>query len=132
LYGRRPRIVRLGAGSWGLRLIAWIHTALGAVAVVPWNLKRQKNRSCLPPTWTAAELGKRTSIERCFGRVFALFSVFRLQRPPLVGWTAVETRIALTNAATLVVGLAAHQAGRSDLIRSPTWVLAHLWEALLA
>jgi hypothetical protein len=48
LYGLRPRVIRLDAGYWGLRLIAWIHTTLGAVAVVPWNAKRQKNRSCLP------------------------------------------------------------------------------------
>jgi transposase len=128
LYHLCPRIVRLDAGYWGLRLIAWIHTSLGAVAVVPWNPKRQKNRACLPPTWTAEELGKRTSIERFFGRVFSLFSPFRLQRLPLVGWTAVETRVALTYAATLVVGLAAQQAGRPDLIRSPTRVLAHLWD----
>jgi len=73
LYGPRPRVIRLDAGYWGLRLIAWIHTALGAVAVLPWNPKRTKNRSCLPPTWTADELGKRTSIERFFGRVFSLF-----------------------------------------------------------
>jgi len=130
-YGLRPRVVRLDAGYWGLRLIAWIHTTLGAVAVMPWNPKRQKNRSGLPPTWTAEELGKRTSIERFFGRVFSLFSPFRLQRPPLAGWTAVETRVALTYAATLVVGLAAQQAGRHDLIRSPTRVLAHTWEGLL-
>jgi hypothetical protein len=112
-------------------LIAWIHTTLGAVAVVPWNPKRQKNRTGLPPTWTAEERGKRSSIERCFGRVFSLFSPFRLQRPPLAGWTAVETRVALTYAATLVVGLAAQHAGRPDLIRSPTRVLAHTWEGLL-
>ena len=31
----------------------------------------------------------------------------------------------LTDAATLVVGLAAQQAGRPDLIRSPKRVLAH-------
>lgn len=130
-YALRPRIVRLDAGYWGLRLIAWIHTTLGAVAVVPWNPKRQKNRTCLPPTWTAEELGKRTSIERFFGRVFSLFSPFRLQRPPLAGWTAVETRVALTYAATIVVGLAAQQVGRLDLIRSPTRVLAHTWEGLL-
>jgi hypothetical protein len=37
LYRLRPRIVRLDAGYWGLRLIHWIHTTLGAVAVVPWN-----------------------------------------------------------------------------------------------
>jgi len=131
LCGLRPRVIRLDAGYWGLRLIAWIHTVLGAVAVVPWNPKRQKNRSCLPPTWTAQELGKRTSIERFFGRVFSLFSLFRLQRPPLAGWSAVVCRVALTYAATIVVGLAAQQAGRPDLIRSPKRVLAHTWESLL-
>jgi Transposase DDE domain len=83
LYRLRPRVIRLDAGYGSLHLIAWIHTVLGAVAVVPWNPKRQHNRFCLPPTWTAEELGKRTSIERFFGRVFSLFSYFRLQRPPL-------------------------------------------------
>jgi transposase len=131
LYGLRPRIIRLDAGYWGLRLIAWIHTSLGAVAVIPWNPKRQQNRSCLPPTWTAAELGKRTSIERFFGRVFSLFSPVRLQRPPLSGWSAIASRVALTYAATVVVGLAAQQAGRPDLIRSPKRVLAHTWEGSL-
>jgi transposase len=125
LYQVRPRIIRLDAGYWGLRLIAWIHQVLGAVAVIPWNPKRQRNRSCLPPTWTVGELGKRTSIERFFGRVFLFF---HLQRPPLCGWSAVAMRVALTYAATIVVALAAHQAERSDLIRSPKQVLAHLWE----
>jgi Transposase DDE domain len=131
LYRLRPRVIRLEAGYWGVRLIAWIHSTLGAVAVVPWNPKRQRNRSCLPPTWTADELGKRTSIERCFGRVFSLFSRFRLQRPPLAGWSAITARVMLTSAATIVVGLAAQQAGRPDLIRSPKRVLAHTWEGLL-
>ncbi|HEX9411958.1 MAG TPA: transposase, partial [Ktedonobacterales bacterium] len=128
LYGLRPRVVRLDAGYWGLRLIAWIHTTLGAVAIIPWNPKRQKNRSCLPPTWTAEELGKRTSIERFFGRVFSQFSRFRLQRPLAVGWSAVATQVALVYTAMVVVGLAAQHAHRPDLIRSPTRVLAHLWE----
>src|SRR6266481_2864268 len=73
LYQIRPRIIRLDAAYWGLRLIAWIHAVLGAVAVIPWNPKRQKNRSCLPPTWTKEELGKRSAIERFFGRVFLFF-----------------------------------------------------------
>jgi len=47
--------------------------------VIPWNPKRQKRRDGLPPTWTAEELGKRTSIERFFGHVLVFF---RLQRPP--------------------------------------------------
>jgi hypothetical protein len=50
-------------------------------------------------------------------------------RPPLCGWSAVATRVALTYAATIVVALAAHQAVRPDLIRSPKRVLAHLWES---
>jgi len=34
----------------------------------------------------------------------------------------------LTYTASIVVALAAQQAGRPDLIRSPKRVLAHLWE----
>lgn len=127
LFAIHPRTVRLDAAYWGLALIAWIHQVLGAVAVIPWNPKRQKNRTCLPPTWTRAELGKRSSIERFFARVFRFFG---LQRPPLAGWAAVTTRVALTYTATVVVALAAHQAGRPDLIRSPKRVLAHCWEGI--
>jgi hypothetical protein len=36
--------------------------------------------------------------------------------------------VALTYAACVVVGLAAQQADRTDLIRSPKRVLAHTWE----
>ena len=125
LYQLRPRVVRMDAAYWGLRLLHWIHTVLGAVAVVPWNPKNQKNRACLPPTWTAAELGKRGGIERFFGRVFRFFG---LQRPQACGWAAVVQRVALTYAATLVVALAAQHHDRPDLIRSPKRVLAHLWE----
>jgi transposase len=123
LFAVRPRVVRLDAGYWGLKLIAWIHTVLGAQAVIPWNPKRQTQRDGRPPTWTAAELGKRTSIERFFGRVLVFF---RVQRPPVFGWSAVETRVALTYAAVWVIALAAWQAGRPDLIRSPRLVLAHV------
>jgi hypothetical protein len=106
-------------------LITWIHTTLGAAAVIPWNPKRQRRRDGLPPTWTAQELGKRTSIERFFGRVLVFF---RLQRPRVFGWSAVDTRVALTYAAVWVIALAAWQAGLLDLIRSPCLVLAHVWE----
>ncbi len=40
-------------------------------------------------------------------------------------------RVALTDAATLVVALVAHHAARPDLIRAPKRVLAHLWEGEL-
>ena len=71
--------------------------ALKAQAVIPQNPQRQKQRDGLLPTWTADELGKRTSIGRFFGHVL-IFS--RLQRPPVFGWSAVETRVGLTYAAT--------------------------------
>src|SRR2546426_4835856 len=35
LYRIRPRVIRLDAAYWGLRLIAWIHNVLGAIAVIP-------------------------------------------------------------------------------------------------
>ena len=98
-YRSRPRIVRLDAAYWGLRLMAWIHAVLGTVAVIPWNPKNQKNRSCLPPTWTKEELGKRSSIERFFGRVFLFFP---LQRPPLCGWSDMASQVALTSAASVL------------------------------
>jgi len=66
-------------------------------------------RDGLPPTWTAAELGKRTNIERLFGRVLVFY---RMQRPPVFGWSAVETRVALTYATVWVISLAARQSGR--------------------
>src|SRR5437763_6324971 len=125
LYQIRPRVVRLDAAYWGLRLIAWIHGVLGAVAVIPWNPKNQKKRSCLPPTLTKEELGKRSGIERFFG---CHFLFFHLQRPPLCGWSEIASQVALTYTASIIVGLAAQQAGRPDLIRSPKRVLAHLWE----
>jgi hypothetical protein len=79
----------------------------------------------LPPTWTKEELGTRSGMERFFGRVFLFF---RLQRPPVSAWSEVASQVALTYSASLIVGLAAQQAGRPDLIRSPKRVLAHLWE----
>jgi Transposase DDE domain len=128
LFAVRPRVIRLDAAYyWGLKLITWIHVSLGAVAIMPWNPKRQKQRDGLPPTWTAEELGKRTSIERFFGRALVFF---RLQRPPVFGWSAVETRVALTYAAVWVIALAAWQAGRPELMRSPRVVLAHVWEGM--
>jgi transposase len=125
LYQIHPRFIRLDAAYGGLRLIAWMHATLGAVAVIAWNPKRQKNRFCLPPTWTKEELGKRSGTLRFFGRVFLFF---HLQRPPLFGWSAMVRQVALTYTATIIVALAAQQAGRPDLIRSPKRVLAHTWE----
>ena len=128
LFGVHPHSVRLDAAYWAPTLITWIHTGLGAVAVLPFNPKRTKNRSCLPPTWTRQQLGKRRSSERFFGRVSLCF---RLQRPPLTGWSTVTRQVALTYSATIIVALAPAEADRPDLIRSPKRVLAHTWEGIL-
>jgi len=122
LYALRPPRGAPRRRLLGLALIAWIHTTLGAVAVIPFNPKATKDRSCLPPTWTKDELGKRSGIERFFGRVFLFF---RLQRPPLFGWSAVTCQVVLTYTAVIVMALIAHDIGRPGLIRSPARVLAH-------
>jgi hypothetical protein len=68
---------------------------------------------------------RRSAIERFFDRVFLFF---HLQRPPLCGWSAIARQVALTYTASIIVALAAQQADRPDLIRSPKRVLAHTWE----
>ncbi len=125
LYAIRPRVIRLDAAYWGLGPIHWIHATLGAVAVVPWNPKRQKEPRS-PPADVDPARTRQTERHRALLRARSS-RFFRLQRPPVVGWTAVVQRVALTYAATIVVALAAHHAGRPDLIRSPKRVLAHLW-----
>ena len=68
------------------------------------------------PLLLAAHLDRRrtgqTQLDRTLLRPRLLpLLLFRLQRPPLGGWSAIATQVALTYAATVVVGLAAHQAG---------------------
>jgi hypothetical protein len=58
------------------------------------------------------------------------FSSFMRPRSPLSGWSTMVRQIALSYTATVIVTLAAQQAGRPDLIRSPRRVLAHVWESL--
>jgi hypothetical protein len=47
------------------------------------------------------------------------FLFFHLQRTHPCGWSEIASQVALTYTASVIVGLAAQQAGRSDLIRSP-------------
>jgi hypothetical protein len=70
------------------------------VAVITRNPRR---RDGLAPTYTAVEMGKRTSIERFFGYILVYF---HLQRPPVFDWSAVETQVALTYAAVWILAMA--------------------------
>jgi hypothetical protein len=107
----------------------WMHTALGAVAGIPWNPAATEEPLLLathlerPRIWRAHQYRTLLWSRLQPGRVFSLVSRFRLQRQPLAGWSSIAAQVALTYAAT-VIGLAAHQAGRPDLIRSPKRVLA--------
>jgi hypothetical protein len=98
LYQISPRVIRLDAAYWGLRLIAWIHTVLGAVAVIRLpSQTRSANRCCLPPTWTKEELGKRSAIEHFFGRVFLFFHEALSSS---LWWSTIARQAALTYTAT--------------------------------
>src|SRR6266481_6621892 len=48
--------------------------------------------------------------------------------PPLSGWSTIARQVALTYTATIIVALAAQQADRPDLIRSPKRVSSYLGE----
>jgi hypothetical protein len=86
LYRLRPRILRLDAGSSGLRLIAWMHGVLGAVAVI--RLSSPTATQPLVPA-THAGLSKQSANARIrsasLGESWRLFSSLRLQRPPWCG-----------------------------------------------
>jgi len=88
--------------------------------------KRQKNRSCLPPTWR--HVRNWANVVPSNASLAASFSSFTRPRLPLAGWSTLVRQVALTYTATIIVALAAQQAGRPDLIRSPKRVLAHTWE----
>jgi hypothetical protein len=74
LYQIRPRVVRLDAAYWGLRLIAWIHAVLGAVAVVAYNPKNRKK----PPACLPLGRGKNWANEVALNAFLAAFSSFSI------------------------------------------------------
>ena len=51
--------------------------------------------------------------------------LFRLRRPSVFGWTAVETGVSQTDAAVMIIALGDWQESYPDLIRSPRLFLAH-------
>jgi len=65
LYSIRPRLIRLDAAYWVLRLIAWIHASLQAVAVIPWN-----RHSPEEPFLLATSLDQRGTRQAQFDRTF--------------------------------------------------------------
>ena len=128
LYPIRPRLIRLDAAGCQLapHRLDSRHPACRRCRPLEPALASGTAPACHPPgpktNWaSAAPLN---------ASLVASSSSFTRPRLPLCGWSTIARQVALTYTATLIVGLAAHSAGRPDLIRSPKRVLAHSWEAL--
>jgi hypothetical protein len=120
-YSIRPRIIHLDAAYWGLRLIAWIHASLQAVAVIPWNRHPPEE-----PFLLATYLDQRGTRQAQFDRTFLWPGLLVLSRGlarPCVAGQPSHDRLRFPYTASIIVGLAAKPAGRE-------WRgLAHCWEA---
>lgn len=116
------RIVRADGAYWGLGLVRFIVTTIGARPIIPFNRKKQPLRRVRYLVWYGLSYAARAVIERFFAvakRYYGLDTTY------VVGWEAVLLRVTLTFCAVLVVALAAQQAGAPELRLSPTRVLAH-------
>ena len=122
LLGLPIRVVRADAAYWGLTLVRFIVTVLGARPVIPFNKKRQHLDRVRLLAWRAVNWTARAVIERFFA---AAKRYYQLDTRYACGWEAVLQCVSLTCCAILIVALAAHAAGRPDLRLSPTRVLAH-------
>lgn len=116
------RIVRADGAYWGWQLVRFIVTVLHAHPIIPFNRKRQPLARVRHLVWWPLSYLARAVIERFFA---AAKRYYHLDTNYVVGWDAVVLRVTLTFCATLVVALAAHQAGAPELRLSPTRVLAH-------
>jgi hypothetical protein len=76
---------------------------------------RLTHRRCPPPLHAGPVGAPRTYSEES---LVASSSSFTRPRPPLCGWSAIARQVALIYTASIIVGLAAQQAGRPELIRS--------------
>jgi hypothetical protein len=104
----RPRVIRLDAS----------YREAQADRLDPHMYGRGGDHPLEPQTaaaagWSAADLDGREvrqAHDQSIGRFCARILIFfRLQRPPVFGWSAVETRVALTYSAVWVIALAAWQ-----------------------
>jgi hypothetical protein len=122
LLGLAIHVVRADGAYWGLGLVRFIVTVLGARPIIPFNRKRQPLARVRHLAWARLSYAARAIIERFFG---VAKRHYQLDTAYAVGWEAVLLRVTLTDCSILVVALAAQQAGAPDLRLSPTRVLAH-------
>jgi hypothetical protein len=115
-------VVRADGAYWGLALVRFIVTVLGARPIIPFNRKKQPLARVRHLVWYRLSYAARAVIERFFA---AAKRYYGLDTPYAIGWDAVVRQVTLTHCAILVVALLAHQAGAPQLRLSPTRVLAH-------
>lgn len=87
----RVLIVRLDAAYWGLRLIAWIHAVLGALAVIPWN-RHSSEESLLFTSYLDQRRTRETQWHRAL-RGDAFFSSFISNALPCVAGPRLPHRL---------------------------------------
>ena len=105
-----------------MTLVRFIVTVLRARPIIPFNRKKQPLARVRHLAWSRLSYAARAVIERFFGIAKRHYG---LDTADVVGWQPVLLRVTLTFCASLVVALAAHQAGAPELRLSPTRVLAH-------
>jgi len=116
------RVVRADGAYWGLTLVRFVLTVIGARPIIPFTRKNQPLAGVRHRLWHRLSYAARAISERFFA---AAKRHDGLDTQSAIGWDAVLLRVTLTFCAVLVVALAAHTAGAPDLRLSPTRVLAH-------
>jgi Transposase DDE domain len=116
------RVVRADGAYWGLTLVRFVVTVIGARPIIPCNRKKQPLARVRHLVRSRLSYAARATIERFFA---AAKRSDGLDTQYAIGWEPVLLRVTLTFCAVLVVALAAHTAGAPELRLSPTRVLAH-------
>jgi Transposase DDE domain len=116
------RLVRADGAYWGLALVRFVVTVIGARPLIPFNRKKQPLARVRHLVWWGVSYAARAAIERFFA---AAKRYYGLDTRYAAGWDAVLLRVTLTFCAILVVALTADARGAYRLRLSPTRVLAH-------
>jgi hypothetical protein len=122
VLGLPIRLVRADGADWGLALVRFVLTVIGARPIIPFNRKKQPLHRVRHLVWWGVSHAARAVIERFFA---AAKRYYHLDTRYAAGWDAVLLRVTLTFCAILVVALAADAQGAYRLRLSPTRVLAH-------
>jgi hypothetical protein len=110
-------IFALGSSIWMLAIGVCNSSAGSMVSWEPWSscpgIPSAQCEPLLPPSDLDRSRVRQAYFHQTF-RGAGCSSFFTGSAPPLSGWSAIVMRVALTYTATIIVGLAAQQAGRAS------------------